>query len=252
MAGWALARLERQGWHWDPPATNTAATFGCLLLATGFLLVDAGHPFPGWRALFPVFGTCLVLSAGPEAWINCKILGNRILVVLGLISYPLYLWHWPALGFARLVDSGTPANDVRIAVLAVALCLAIATHLLIERPLRRPRSRRREDVETAALLAVAGATGALGIACFASDGFPGTGFRDPARQAFLDSFDRAAPRRPPGAASAAPSAIQAGGTRCCCGATSTPVRFTAACGRTCPPIGRSCRSHCRAVCRRSS
>ncbi len=192
MAGWVLARLERQGWRWDPAAANTAATFGCLLLAIGFLLVDAGHPFPGWRALLPVLGTCLVLSAGPEAWINRKILGNRILAALGLISYPLYLWHWPALGFARLFDSGTPAGDVRLAVLAAALCLAIATHLLIERPLRRPCSRLREDVETAALLAGAVATCALGIVCFASNGFPGTGFRDPARQAFLDSFEGAA------------------------------------------------------------
>ena len=187
MAGWALAQFEQRGWRWgDARAANTAATFGCLLLAIGFLLIDAGHPFPAWRALFPVLGTCLVLSAGPEAWINRAILGNRALVALGLISFPLYLWHWPALAFARVIDSAMPSGDTRVAIVAAAFAAAIATHLLIERPLRRSRSHLRENIETAVLLTVTAAAGAFGLACFASNGFPGTGFRDPPRQAFLD------------------------------------------------------------------
>lgn len=193
MVGWALAQLQRQGWRWDPPGAstgaNTAAAFGCLLLAVGFVVVDDGHEFPSWRALLPVLGAALILSAGPDAWVNRKILTNWVLVALGLISYPLYLWHWPALAFARLFDSETPSSTARVAVLAAVLLLAIATHMLIERSMRW----RREHADGVVLLALAIATGALGSVCFVASGFPGTGFRDPARQAFLDSYERALP-----------------------------------------------------------
>jgi peptidoglycan/LPS O-acetylase OafA/YrhL len=189
MVGWALVQMHRQGWRWDRPAANTASAFGCLLLAVGFAVVDDGHAFPGWRALLPVLGAGLVLSAGPDAWVNRRILSNWILVGLGLVSYPLYLWYWPALSFARLFESETPPSAVRIAVLAVVLLLAVGTHALIERPTRR----RRDRFDSVALLALAMVTGALGSICFVASGFPGTGFRDPARQAFLESFEGTLP-----------------------------------------------------------
>ena len=189
MVGWALVQMHRQGWRWDPPAANTASAFGCLLLAVGFAVVDDGHAFPGWRALLPVLGAGLVLSAGPDAWVNRKILANWILAGLGLISYPLYLWHWPALAFARLIESEPPTSTVRIAVLAAVLLLAVATHALIEHTTRR----RRDRSASVKLLALAIVTGALGSICFVAGGFPGTGFRDSARQAFLDSFEGTLP-----------------------------------------------------------
>jgi hypothetical protein len=155
------------------------------------VLIDAGHPVPSWRALFPVLGTCLILSAGPDAWISRSILANPAVAALGLVSYPLYLWHWPALGFARLMEGGTPSANTRLVLLAAAFCAAVATHLLIERPIRRWCRREYRDV--ALLLAILASAGTLGIACYASGGFPGTGFRDPTRQAFLDSFASEAP-----------------------------------------------------------
>ena len=189
MVGWALVRMDRQGWRWDLPAANTASAFGCVLLAVGFAVVDDGHPFPGWRALLPVVGAGLVLSAGPEAWVNRKILANWTLAGLGVISYPLFLWHWPALAFANLYESETPTSTARIAILAGVLVLALATHALIERPARRRRGR----FDSVGFLAVAIVTALLGSICFAAGGFPGTGFRDPARQAFLDSFEGTLP-----------------------------------------------------------
>jgi peptidoglycan/LPS O-acetylase OafA/YrhL len=191
MAGWALVHLQRRGWRWEPAQVDTAATFGGLLLAICFCVVDVGFPLPGWRALLPVFGTAIVISAGSQAWLNRSILSNGLLVGIGLISYPLYLWHWPPLAFAYIVVGGSPSYAPLLALLVLSFVAAIATHLLVERPIRR---RERQSADTVRLSALAIAIGVLGCLCYAASGFPGTGFRDPARQAFVDSFAR---REPP-------------------------------------------------------
>lgn len=185
MAGWILAEMQRRGWRWDEADANTAATLGTVLLLIGFAVVDPGQPFPGWRALLPVVGAALILSSGADSWLNRKFLATWPFVALGLISYPLYLWYWPAVSFATLLSSGLPSSHLRLALLVGALAAAVATHLAVEQPLRR-RGRHTGDVGI--LVGMAFATAVLGSLCFGTHGFPGTGFRDPARQAFLDSY----------------------------------------------------------------
>src|SRR5256886_10167100 len=53
----------------------------------------------------PTIGTFLILSVGPTGWFNRHVLSNRVLVFVGLISYPLYLWHWPLLYFSSQVSA---------------------------------------------------------------------------------------------------------------------------------------------------
>ena len=57
-----------------------------------FIALNRNHAFPGFWALLPVTGALLIIIAGPEAWANRHILQNPLLVQVGLISYPLYLW----------------------------------------------------------------------------------------------------------------------------------------------------------------
>lgn len=77
---------------------------GILLLACGFVLIDRRSAFPGILALLPVLGAVLLIAAGERAWFNRVVLSNPLLVWIGLISYPLYLWHWPLLAFARIAE----------------------------------------------------------------------------------------------------------------------------------------------------
>src|SRR5439155_6436320 len=87
-------------------------------------------------ALLPTTGAYLIIFAGPKAWFNRAILSNRILVWFGLISYPLYLWHWPLFAFARNTVGDTPSPPIRIGFVAVSIGLAWLTYRLVEIPIR--------------------------------------------------------------------------------------------------------------------
>jgi peptidoglycan/LPS O-acetylase OafA/YrhL len=119
--------------------------------------------YPGWWATLPVVGTVLIVWAGADAWINRAVLGWRPLVYIGLISYPLYLWHWPLLAFARIMESGEPSRGVRAGAVALSFVLSILTYEAIERPIRRAVSRRT----TIRLALVASSLAVIAVASFA-------------------------------------------------------------------------------------
>jgi peptidoglycan/LPS O-acetylase OafA/YrhL len=127
--------------------------------------------FPGWWVLLPVGGAALLIGAGPSAWVNRCVLSAPPLVGVGLISYPLYLWHWPLLSFARIA-SPEPLSAAQIGTLvAGSFALALATYWLVERPIRFSL-RRRAGAAAAALLAVMAAVLPLGAYTFLNQGFP--------------------------------------------------------------------------------
>src|SRR5262249_29117661 len=96
-----------------------------------------GAAYPGWWATLPVVGTALIIWAGAGAWINRAVLGHRLLVYIGLISYPLYLWHWPLLSFLRITEGAEPPRGLRAAAVAMAFVLAAATYAALAPPIRR-------------------------------------------------------------------------------------------------------------------
>ena len=115
---------------------NATAWVGALLLAIGVYFINPERRFPGFWALFPTLAAYLLIKAGPQAWFNRVVLSNRVLVWAGLISFPLYLWHWPLLVFAELHEGKTPSVSIRLAMIAAAMVLAWLTYRLIERPIR--------------------------------------------------------------------------------------------------------------------
>ncbi|WP_414011654.1 acyltransferase family protein [Limnobacter sp.] len=112
----------------------------CLLIA-GLVLIDKTRAFPGAWALLPVLGTAALLMTSGSTF-NRKVLSNPVMVWIGLISYPLYLWHWPLLVFARIFEGETPSESVRLSLVVTSVALAWLTYRLIEKPLRfSPRKR---------------------------------------------------------------------------------------------------------------
>ena len=170
--GCALALAERTaGANRAPGANrvldNVKAILGLALVTAGIELVSSDAAFPGWWALLPTVGTSLLISAGPQAWINRHLLSLRVLVWIGLVSYPLYLWHWPLLSFARIQSWEPLSTSLRLELLLVSAILATLTYQLVERPLRRGRGA----VAVALLLAMAG-VGAAGATAFTREGIP--------------------------------------------------------------------------------
>lgn len=92
--------------------------------------------FPGVGALPAVIGACMVIGA-----VHCgntnRILASKPMVSIGLISYSLYLWHWPLLAIYRA--NGGESMQVRMALCGVAVLLAIASYRYVEQPFRRMR-----------------------------------------------------------------------------------------------------------------
>jgi peptidoglycan/LPS O-acetylase OafA/YrhL len=138
-------------------ARDAFSVLGLFLLTASILTVDQNTLWPGWPALLPVVGTLLLIWSGPGAAINRYLLGRRSLVWIGLISYPLYLWHWPLFVFARVVNEGQVPRTVRIGIVVASFVLAALTYVLVERPIRFGARKRR----SAARLAVAMAAVAM-------------------------------------------------------------------------------------------
>jgi peptidoglycan/LPS O-acetylase OafA/YrhL len=132
----AAATICNRSW-----VRNVSAVVGLSLLVTAFVGLSRYQQYPGWGAVLPTLGSFLLIASGSQAWINRVLLGNPLMVLIGLISYPLYLWHWPLLSFQRIIRGGELPRGALIATLALAFVLAWLTYRLVERPVRSSRKR---------------------------------------------------------------------------------------------------------------
>ena len=169
LAGAALA--------WWRPLNITAnarswiSAAGLAALLASAALFSPDMRFPGWLALLPVAGTTALILAGPEAMANRMIFSNRVVVFVGLISYPLYLWHWPLISYAYIIRLGkAPTPLMATALVATSLLLAWLTYRFVEYPIRFGAHRHRRTQVIAACVA---ALGGCGLAIWSAGGFPG-------------------------------------------------------------------------------
>jgi peptidoglycan/LPS O-acetylase OafA/YrhL len=144
------------------------AVCGLLLVVIAILIIGETRRFPGWWALMPVVGTYLMIAAGPSHWIGRRLLASRVLVAIGLISYPLYLWHWPLLSFVRIVNGAAPSATTTWLVILLTFLLAWLTYLFVEKPLRFGKSG---GIKAGALLIAMAMVGWAGYFTYAESGF---------------------------------------------------------------------------------
>ena len=187
LAGAVLAGVAlHQGQRFTAPGGRQAklrSLAGGLLLLVGVCLISDGDRFPGWWALLPTGGAVLLIAAGPAGWLNRYLLSARPVVWVGLISFPLYLWHWPLLSFLRTTVSPEPGTGFLLVAVLLAIILAGLTYRLIEKPIRASRHGKRL---AGGLLALVALVGFLGYNAYVRAGLQ---FRSIAKATELPAYD---------------------------------------------------------------
>lgn len=147
---------------------NWASGFAFLLIGYAALRFTPSLRYPGYYALFPVVAAA-ILIASSKAILNQKFLASRPMVFVGLISYPLYLWHFPIFAYAHvLLPEGVSRMYMALAIL-LSFALAYLTYIGVERPLRFGVARRYA-VPLSLVLMVG--TFIAGAAIYKADGVP--------------------------------------------------------------------------------
>ena len=143
LAGSMVALTIYKGFSLKKIYSEILAIIGILLIILGLLFITERAPIPGVGVLPTILGTVLVILSNVSYMTYVgRILSIRIMVLIGLISYSAYLWHWPILAFLRY---GLIEVDLTIGlmVLLASLLMATISYLLIERPLRKKEQSRK-------------------------------------------------------------------------------------------------------------
>ncbi len=155
------------------PATRQAmAALGVGLILVAVFAFDDTTPFPGLAALLPCLGAAMVIHADAGKGVAGRMLRMPALVFVGLISYSLYLWHWPLIVFAPYVIGHEPSAAQAGVIVAASVVLAVLSWQLIEKPFRGGASPiGRKPVFAGALLCMTAAI-AFGSYIVDEDGLP--------------------------------------------------------------------------------
>jgi peptidoglycan/LPS O-acetylase OafA/YrhL len=128
--------------HRNTTLQETASVIGFLMIILSIIYLKKSNNFPGWKAALPIIGSVLIIAAGTNTWINKKILSQKLLVGIGLISYPLYLWHWSLLSFAHILDGGNVLKNIIWITLLIILILSWITYKFFEKPIRSSKDKK--------------------------------------------------------------------------------------------------------------
>ena len=150
---------------------DLAALSGLALIAYSVVRFSHATQFPGTAALLPCLGTALIVAAGERATLN-RALSFRPVVFVGLISYSLYLWHWPVYVFARAATFRAPTAAETIVLIAISVALSVLSWRYVEQPFRARNFRwPRPHLYRGAGIAMA-ATAACAAVLVFGDGLP--------------------------------------------------------------------------------
>jgi len=131
----------RQRLFFTPIIAHSISAIGIIMLVASMFWANGDASYTYYSAIVPITGAILVIVAGERAWFNRIILANPVMVWIGLISFPLYLWHWPLLSFANFFTNTVPSIAIRIVLVAISVLFAWLTYAYLEKPLRQGKLR---------------------------------------------------------------------------------------------------------------
>lgn len=169
LLAWASLHSKKDVKQFSSARENILSLAGLVILVISVWKIKGGQNFPGWWAAMPVLGAAMIIRAGPSAWGNKRILSANVVVWFGLISFPLYLWHWPLLSFANILEGRQPSAFVRVVLVGVSVLLAWLTYRYVERPIRQKKDGNFFVILFSIFVFV---IGLLGLTIYIQDGFP--------------------------------------------------------------------------------
>jgi peptidoglycan/LPS O-acetylase OafA/YrhL len=152
---------------------NSLSIVGILLILGSVVFINIGMAFPGWAAAVPCLGAALIIHAS----LSGGAVGNRLLqwkplVRIGLVSYSLYLWHWPLLVLAKYAANRELNLPELVAIILMTGGLSFVSWRYVERPFRGGRSA----FDRRGVFQFAGVGSAVAVACgmafIVTGGFP--------------------------------------------------------------------------------
>lgn len=138
---------------------NICSFLGITCLIFSLFYIKENFTYPGKWCLIPVFGALLIIIAGTKAWLNKVLLCNPLSVWFGLISYPLYLWHWPILSFLNIVYAKELNLNIKIIAIFLSILFAWITYKFIELPIRFGNYKKLKSQLLIIIMLVVGSVG---------------------------------------------------------------------------------------------
>src|SRR5471030_1702713 len=140
LAGAMLSVAPRGNWRLTPMGAQIVSLGGIGLILLAVFCYDKSTPFPGAAALLPTLGVvALIWSNGHRQTLVGGLLGSRVLVGLGLISYSWYLWHWPVFVFSSYASVDEPGLFDISGLILLSLVLGYLSWRFVETPFRERR-----------------------------------------------------------------------------------------------------------------
>lgn len=161
--------------HFHPQKDNNALlnstmpALGLFLIILSVIFIELDSNHPGFVTLIPVIGTVLIIWFANEKEFVTKLLSSKLFVGVGLISYSLYLWHYPIFAFSRIRNS-SPSDYDKFEWILLTFALAIVTYFVIERPVRR-RNVVSRKIFMSSIVIFTIVVGGMSFYCVRNDGF---------------------------------------------------------------------------------
>ena len=119
----------------------TLPTIGLLLIGHSILFFNDKMFHPSFYTLSPIIGVCLIIWFSHKDELITKVISSKLFVGIGLISYSLYLWHYPIFAFSRIVEFTGASIFKKLSLAFLILILSIFTYYFIEKPFRNKNNK---------------------------------------------------------------------------------------------------------------